>query len=136
MDIFLLEDDETLNFTLCEMLAESGHNLTSAHDLKGAYNKLLTSNPDLILLDLVIGDSSSLDILNMIGYRHPNTTVIYITGSNRFISGELFGFSENISWVLRKPVNMSDLKALTEHVSHLRKSKELREQMRTSVLRA
>lgn len=116
MNILVLEDDPSLRFALAEMLSDIGHEVSAVADNDAAAAELRHRRPDMLLLDLMIGNRSSVQIADLAGYCAPEAEIIYVTGSNRFPSGELFEMSRNASWVLRKPVDFEDLKAMVSHV--------------------
>lgn len=117
MKILLLEDDWALRFALTQVLEDDWHKVASAGDITEAIKLIETVHFDLLLLDLMIGNDLSTQIADLAGYRFPNAEIIYLTGSNRFPRGELFEISRNASWVLRKPVDFFELKAMIAHVS-------------------
>lgn len=116
MDILALEDDPALRFVLSEVLEEEGHTTYSTGRISGAASSLENEAPDLLLLDLMIGDQNSIRIADLAGYCTPDAEVIYVTGSNRFPKGEFFEMSRNASWVLRKPVDFFDLKTMLVYI--------------------
>jgi DNA-binding response OmpR family regulator len=114
--VLVLEDDPALRFALTQMLEEDGHTVSEAADIPTACDLLNEVKPDLLLLDLMIGPADSIQVADLAGYRVPDADVIYLTGSNKFPNGELFGFSRNASWVLRKPIDFYELKAMIDHI--------------------
>lgn len=117
MDILLVEDDQALRFALEQVLEDDSHVVHSASSIAEAARFIEDKHIDLLLLDLMIGTDLSTQIADLAGYRLPNAEVIYLTGSDRFPNGELFNLSRNASWVLRKPVDFFDLKAMIAHLS-------------------
>lgn len=123
MDILLLEDDQALRFALEQALEDDRHTVYAASRITEATRLVEKKRIDLLLLDLMIGSDLSTQIADLAGYRLPDAEVIYLTGSNRFPNGELFELSRNASWVLRKPIDFFDLKAMIAHVSRSFKGK-------------
>lgn len=117
MDILLLEDDHALRFALTQVLEDAEHRIHTAANITEATKLVETKKFDLLLLDLMIGHDLSIQIADLAGYRMPSAEIIYLTGSNRFPNGELFELSRNASWVLRKPVDFFELKAMIAYVS-------------------
>ncbi|MEO0861229.1 MAG: response regulator [Pseudomonadota bacterium] len=115
MHILLLEDDPALRFALTEVLEDGKHMVHVAANIAEAAKLIEIERFDLLLLDLMIGDDLSTQIADLAGYRLPQAEIIYLTGSNRFPNGELFELSRNASWVLRKPVDFFELKAMVAH---------------------
>lgn len=115
MEILLLEDDPALRYALSEVLEGEGYMFCAVADINAAAEILRKRSPDLLLLDLMIGNECSAQIADLAGYCVPEAEVIYLTGSNKFPNGELFQLYKNTSWVLRKPVDFVDLKAMIAH---------------------
>lgn len=115
LKVMLLEDDPSLRFALTQILDAGGHCVNAAADISEAVDLLDAFSPDLLLLDLMIGDEYSIQIADLAAYRAPDAKIIYLTGSNKFPSGELFALSPNTSWVLRKPIDFYDLESILEH---------------------
>jgi two-component system cell cycle response regulator CpdR len=115
--ILLLEDDETLCFTLEQALISAGHQVLAVSSVTDALQALRSFTPDIALLDLMIGASTSIDVANFVGCVSPRTDVVFITGSALFPNGELFQASGNARWVLRKPVRISDLLEIVGYAS-------------------
>lgn len=122
MRVLLLEDDPALRFALAQALEDAGHNVHAAASILGAVEILEQEIPDLLLLDLMIGSEASIQIADLAAYRAPNAEVVYLTGSNRFPSGELFELSTNASLVLRKPIDVRHLQSYIGHLEATRHS--------------
>ncbi|MCF2870496.1 response regulator [Octadecabacter sp. G9-8] len=123
LKVLVLEDDPALRFALTQVLEDCGHLAYAASDIPAACEILNQVTPDLLLLDLMIGPVDSIQVADLAGYRIPDAEIIYLTGSNKYPNGELFELSKNASWVLRKPIDFNELKAMLAHVeSSLSKS--------------
>ncbi len=116
MKALVLEDDPALRFALSQVLEEIGYTVWSAGDIRTAYEILDRVSVDLLLLDLMIGKRTSIQVADLAEYSVPNADVVYLTGSNRFPNGELFNLSKNASWVLRKPMDFGELQAMLKHL--------------------
>ena len=115
MKVLVLVDDAALRFALSLILEAAGHIAFAVASIAAACEILNQVGPDLILLDSMIGPIDSIQVADLAGYRFPDAEIIYITGSNKFPNGELFQLSRNASWVLRKPVDFRELKAIIAH---------------------
>ncbi|WP_299693105.1 response regulator [uncultured Tateyamaria sp.] len=114
--VLVLEDDAGLRFAFSEALENAGHSVLPAGDPDSAIAHLKRQVPDVLLLDLMIGNSYSTDVANYAAFAVPDAHVIYVTGSGLFPKGELFDMCRNARLILRKPV---DLQELTDLVSHI-----------------
>jgi len=115
MQALLLEDDEPTRTLYGECIANAGHDVIECDTLESAYAALRNKKIDLLVLDLVIGDTNSLSLAQFAGYAAPDAEIIMVTGSGRFAKGEVLSEYPGINWMLRKPVAIGDLEALVEH---------------------
>ena len=115
MQALLLEDDEPTRTLYGECIAGAGHDVISCDTIESAYKALRTKRIDLLVLDLVIGDSNCLGLAQFAGYAAPDAEIILVTGSGRFSRGEVLSEYPGINWMLRKPLAIRDLEALVEH---------------------
>lgn len=115
--ILVLEDDSGLQFVLRETLTAAGHEVFVASDNETAMTILRRRTPDVLLLDLMIDDGLSTDVANYAVYSAPHAAVIFMTGSGMFPKGELFGMARNARWVLRKPVDPTELTTMIAHAT-------------------
>lgn len=112
--ILLLEDDPDLLFTMTCALENEGHTVLGVTSVKDAICYLRFKNPDLMILDYMISSDTSLQVADFAMYAKPHLPIIYVTGSGLFSKGQLFNMVRNVSWVLRKPVKMRDLKEIVQ----------------------
>ena len=117
MEILLLEDDDHLRFTYEQVLEDAGHSVRAMGSMRSACTSILDTPPDLLILDLFIEGEHSIPVADLAGYAVPEADVIYVTGSSQFPNGELYQISPNASWVLRKPVDLAQLRDLVAHAA-------------------
>ena len=79
--ILVVEDDPDLNNAYCIILKHDGHEVISAYDGKEALKKLQKSEPELVLLDLLMPIMGGLEFLQQseLSKRHKNTKVLIFT---------------------------------------------------------
>ncbi|WP_259968006.1 response regulator [Leisingera caerulea] len=96
---------------------EAGYDVTAVISSSEAISALTELPLDVLVLDLMIGEELTLPVADYAALLRPDIPVVCITGSRLFSGGELFTLSRNIRWVLRKPVNLSDLLSMVDHVT-------------------
>lgn len=79
--ILVVEDDPDLNNAYCVILKHDGHEVISAYDGKEALKKLEKSEPELVLLDLLMPIMGGLEFLQQseLAKLHKNTKVLIFT---------------------------------------------------------
>ena len=109
ISVFVVEDEiQLLDHTL-SMLNELDANVVGhASSIDQAYTEILNSKPELVLLDVEVGEQTSFDLLNR--FSAVDFKIIFITAHHKY-AVEAFRFSA-IDFLL-KPVS---LKALDESI--------------------
>jgi DNA-binding response OmpR family regulator len=79
--IFIIEDDQDLNFAYKTILSREKHVVDSAFNGEEALDKLHTFEPDLILLDLLMPVKSGVEFLQDydVVHNHPSVKVLIFT---------------------------------------------------------
>lgn len=116
MRVLLLEDDDHLRYTFRAALLQQDHAVTASANIAEAEDALLNQRPDVAILDLMVGNETSLPVADLTAVVSPNTEIIFVTGSGLFPHAELFHLQASVAAVLRKPV---DIQHLIEIVSHI-----------------
>lgn len=65
--ILILDDDSVLRITLKQMLSQMGYDSIPTYSIEGALKLASTAMPDLILLDLDLGQESGHDFIKLHG---------------------------------------------------------------------
>lgn len=79
--ILVIDDEESLRFTLQTFLQDDGYLVSTAASLPEAEELLEHSAFDLVFLDIQLGRHSGLDLLKVIRERFANCPVVMITGA-------------------------------------------------------
>ncbi|MEL7091452.1 MAG: response regulator [Pseudomonadota bacterium] len=114
--VLVLEDDPTLQFAFCEAVKAVGLDVIAATSIDEATALLRRFRPDVLLLDLMVGQDCSTDVADYAAVAAPSAAVIYITGSGLFPRGEIFDMSRNARLMLRKPVDLNELADMVRYV--------------------
>lgn len=86
-----------------------------AFDYDTALALLHEETIDLVVLDLVLSDDSSIAIADYVNYRYPDAPVIFVSGSSFFSDGSIFQHVPNARAMVNKDVEPDDLMAMVEH---------------------
>lgn len=83
--IVLVEDEKTLANLIELRLGRAGYKVETAYDGQKGLDLILKSNPDLVLLDIMLPGLSGFDILNKLKEEHllPNLPIIIISNSGQ-----------------------------------------------------
>lgn len=116
MRVLLLEDDEHLRYTFSAAFMQHGFDVTASASIADAETSLLNQRPDVAVLDLMIGDETSLAVADLTALLSPSTEIIFVTGSGMFPHAELFHLQTSVAAVLRKPVDITQLIEIVSHI--------------------
>jgi DNA-binding response OmpR family regulator len=111
--ILLVEDDLSLQGSLCQFLIDQGYWTIAAGTADQARELLRQARPWLCLLDMNLPDGSGLDVLRRIARQRAGPRVVVMTAFDlkhlrpREANGVLAGW-------MTKPVNPADLLKLVE----------------------
>lgn len=108
--ILVVEDNQTLNFTLCEVLQTHGYIVQSASNGSEALKMLTQNPPDLVVSDLVMPGMDGHALLNRIrgNPKTRNLPVIFLTGHDSPEQRRRAKDSGVVDY-LTKPLNEGDL---------------------------
>jgi two-component system, NtrC family, response regulator PilR len=78
-DILVVDDDEVIRDTLCELLSQD-HSCQTAETAEDALAKLETRSFDVILTDVSMPGLSGMELLKKVLRMYPGTPVIMVSG--------------------------------------------------------
>lgn len=108
LEIVALDDDADFREFIADALGDLGHRVRVARDPGELRTLCLTKLPDLVLLDMNMGEHDGADVLQMIRATWPDLCVIVLTG---FPSMESMRetFKSSVFDYLAKPFRVEDL---------------------------
>ena len=77
--ILVVDDEESIRFTLNNFLTKQGYTVLTAKDYFSAMEIITSGDPDMIFADILLGEHTGLDLLREIKDRMPGCPVIMIT---------------------------------------------------------
>jgi DNA-binding NtrC family response regulator len=81
--VLIVEDDEGNRLTLSALLEEAGFHVDEAASLAQARQALCAGRFALVVLDVMLGDGSGMDLVSDVKERQPGTRIALYTGSPR-----------------------------------------------------
>ena len=113
MRILIIEDEVTLNKTLAEGLKEFGYQSDVVETLKDGEYYLDIRNYDLVLMDWMLPDGDSVDIIPDIKANTPKTKVVVLSARDD-IESEITALKAGADDYIRKPFDFDVLVARIE----------------------
>lgn len=115
MRSLVVESDEELGRIWCNHLDRQGGKTELVTTGEAAINALQFKTFDVLILDLMLPDASTLAICDLAMYRQPDIAIIVVTANSFFSDGSIFNLIPNVRGFLHAPVLPDDLAALVEH---------------------
>jgi len=122
MKLLIIEDDINLASTLARRLTKQGFTCDVAHNQSDALLRARQLVPDLILLDMKLGDDNGLMLIKPLRNLLENTHIVLLTGFAS-IATAVEAMRLGANDYLTKPIDMATLlKALNNEKSELQTS--------------
>lgn len=78
--VLVVEDELLIRWSIAETLTDAGHDVVQACDAAGAVQELTSgADPDVVLLDLRLPDSTDLTLLSNVRRLSPRSAVVLMT---------------------------------------------------------
>jgi FixJ family two-component response regulator len=111
---FVLDDEARLGLALCRMLGTIGIEARQFVDHDSFLGQLEPCNPDLVFLDLALGESDAIDIIHQLEARKFQGRIMLISGRDihTLLEVERIGKAHGLHMLpsLPKPFRMADVK--------------------------
>ncbi len=111
--VLIADDDHSLRSVLSSALKKAGYHTVKAQNGKEAIDCVRKDEFDVILLDIFLGDTDGLDLIESIQELNPTASIIIITGHGTTQTA-IEASKRRAYWYLTKPI---DLKRLLDLVS-------------------
>ncbi|MDH7786654.1 two-component system OmpR family response regulator [Ochrobactrum sp. 19YEA23] len=120
--ILIVDDDPEIRSLLSRYISEQGFRVSVAGDRRECEKRLAETNPNLIVLDVMLPDGSGLDICRRLRDREPSIPVILLTALKEDVD-RIIGLEIGADDYLGKPFNPRELTARIKAV--LRRSQHV-----------
>jgi CheY-like chemotaxis protein len=111
--ILLIDDDEQFRAMLAQMLAEDGHQVTTARDGDEGFRMASQSNSDLIITDILMPRQDGIQMIVALSHGANKVPIVAMSGGRRAISADFNLESATLVGVkatLSKPFTRADLR--------------------------
>lgn len=122
LNLLIVDDDRVVREACCEAAITLGYHTTTSQSAEQAFWFIDSQIIDVVLLDLKLRGSQSLDILRDIERRRPDIEVIVVT-ANATVDSAVEAMKNGASDYLAKPFGMRELKLLLERAEARLKQK-------------
>lgn len=115
MSVLIVESRRDLGALWQRHLQRSDMVVSLVHTQKDAIEYLTENTADIIILDLVLEDGSSLAVADFASFRQPDARVIFVTNTSFFSDGSIFAHARNACAYVQSETPPDDLAAMVEH---------------------
>lgn len=114
--ILIADDDRDSVLSLMMLLREEGHEVLGAYNAQQTLDAVLKNEPDAVVLDIALGESSGYDLARQIRARHGDDRplIIAISGIYKKSSDRILAEINGFNAYLVKPYELKDLLAVLE----------------------
>lgn len=84
--ILIIDDEESIRVTFAAFLERAGHDTVCADSYESAMDAIYDQDFDLVFVDIILGDSSGVNVLKNIKTRGLNCPVVMITGDPNIVT--------------------------------------------------
>jgi len=121
--ICLVEDEQKVSSFICKGLEEQGYAVKTAEDGATARGLFDKEQFDLLILDVMLPDSSGIDLCRQVRETNSNVPILMLTALNQ-VHDKVLGLKAGADDYLVKPFHFSELLARIEALLRRNKSKE------------
>ena len=111
--VLIIDDEAAILNLMSKSCRQQGHDVTAVQTGKDGIKALDTIQPDLMIVDLLIGDMNGLDIIRYSEENYPSTQVIMVTG-NGSVETAVEAMRLGAFDYLTKPFELADLQRTVE----------------------
>lgn len=118
--ILLVEDDDLVRDMLTQILTRSSHQVISAANGEEATEILKTTEPDIMVTDIIMPKKSGVTLISEVKDKHPNMEIIAISGGGRLDPTGYLDLSESLGATVsfEKPIDNSALLMAIDLLAH------------------
>jgi DNA-binding NtrC family response regulator len=120
MSILIIDDEEILQDVLTSLLTKEGYSTLSAGTGREALDLLAKEEVELVLLDLMLPDTSGLEVLKRIRASDPDQVVVVITAFSS-IEGAIEAMREGAFHYIPKPFKNEEVLHLVRRAAERRR---------------
>tara|TARA_R110000850_G_scaffold256505_2_gene382409 strand:+ start:5733 stop:7112 length:1380 start_codon:yes stop_codon:yes gene_type:complete len=111
--VLIIDDEAAILNLMSKSCRQQGHDVTAVQTGRDGMKALDTIQPDLMIVDLLIGDMNGLDIIRYSEENYPSTQVIMVTG-NGSVETAVEAMRLGAFDYLTKPFELADLQRTVE----------------------
>jgi two-component system OmpR family response regulator len=113
--VLVVDDDEAIREMLASALAFAGFRVLTASDGATGLNEIVRQRPDIVVLDVTLGDMDGFDLLHLLRARGNRTPVLFLSARDT-LDDKLRGLALGGDDYVTKPFSITEVAARLEAV--------------------
>jgi CheY-like chemotaxis protein len=78
--VLVVDDEAAIADSVCEIMRQAGYDVASSYTARGALNRAVEFQPDVLLSDVLLPDLNGFELALTIQAAHPNCRLILFSG--------------------------------------------------------
>lgn len=115
MNVLIVENEIGLAQIWSRYLERAGMTVMHCRTQHDAMNRLSIWDADILILNIMLAQGSSLAVADYASYRLPEAQIIFVTNTSFFSDGSIFSFAPNACAFVQTATPPEDLAAMVEH---------------------
>ena len=114
--ILVIEDDTNMLHMMSDLLARSGYHVLSAIDGVAGLNVYRSSQPDLVITDIIMPEKEGLEVIMELYKEQPRPKILAMSGGGMLEARTYLSLAQKLgaNEIIEKPFRPSELLALIE----------------------
>ena len=125
MKLLIIDDEKLFRWSMVKTLARAGYQVLEGGSVEEAKQKIVSEEPDIVLLDINLPDGNGIDTLKWAANSFPDMMFVMITARGR-VTDAVDAMRSGAYDYLEKPI---DMESLIEHVNRVSEMLELRREL-------
>ena len=119
--VLVVEDNEQLGALYCKVLSQIGLRVIQAESVTEALERLATTVPDMVLLDMTMSDGNGMTIIDYLKKhsRFSETEIVVATGGSQY---QAYAEERGVEHFFQKPVSVRMLITFTRRLFLIRQT--------------
>ena len=125
MNILIIDDDTFLRETMCELLKQRKHIVSTAANGSEGLDILKMNSFDLVITDILMPEKDGIEIINEIKMFYPKTKILAMSAGGRISSVDYLNIAKHFGaeGILAKPFSAN---ALFEKITEITQAPKLK----------
>lgn len=129
--ILVVDDEPEIHAVLGKLLSREGYDVDSAYSAEEAFQSIKESKPDLVILDIMMPETSGIEVCNKLKADPDNSDILILIVSARDAqSDRIEGLTHGADDYVSKPFHLRSLVRKIEHMLQKKREQEFEKEIK------